>query len=256
MNDYYIMLNMTTPLNIIPLRAEPSHRSEMVSQVLFGEELFVLEKKGDFTKIRMKETSYEGWVQQTQVCPFTLQGTFLHEKIVGLEEVCVVHGNLKNLLLHGTKIKAPEIQIGKKVFHIEGELREPTLADFDTEFCRLVDYYLHSPYMWGGRSRFGIDCSGFTQACYAHFGVLLKRDAYQQAEMGITVDFLTEIKPGDLAFFDNEQGRITHVGIMIDSQTIAHASGRVRIDKMDQEGIFCQDEDRYTHKLRIVKRCF
>lgn len=110
--------------------------------------------------------------------------------------------------------------------------------------------------MWGGRSRYGIDCSGFSQLVYKHFGISLLRDAYQQAESGQTVDFLSEILPGDLAFFDNEAGRITHVGVMIDYETIIHAAGRVRVDKMDNQGIFNADLNRYTHNLRIVKRYF
>jgi cell wall-associated NlpC family hydrolase len=91
---------------------------------------------------------------------------------------------------------------------------------------------------------------------YRHFGIQLKRDAYQQADAGRTVDFLSEIKPGDLAFFDNEEGRITHVGIMVDGETIVHASGEVRVDKMDQQGIYNQEAGRYSHRLRIVKRYF
>lgn len=110
--------------------------------------------------------------------------------------------------------------------------------------------------MWGGRSNAGIDCSGFSQVVYKHFGISLLRDAYQQAESGKAIDFLTEIRAGDLAFFDNEAGRITHVGIMIDHETIIHAAGRVRVDKMDNEGIFNLDINKYTHRLRIVKRYF
>ena len=249
------MEKVTTPLSIIPLRAEPSHRSEMVSQVLFGEELAVLLKEKDFVKVRMEETAYEGWVQQSQLVP-VLNHSFSSQHIVGLDDVYVTDGKQMRTLLHTTPVSTTGIQIGNTSFHIEGMLREPCLADFDTEFYRLIDHYLGSPYMWGGRSIFGIDCSGFSQACYAHFGIFLKRDAYQQADMGSTVDFITQIKPGDLAFFDNEQGKITHVGIMVDKQTIVHASGQVRIDKMDQQGIFREDEDRYTHKLRIVKRYF
>ena len=110
------------------------------------------------------------------------------------------------------------------------------------------------PYLWGGRSPFGIDCSGFMQSVYACIGVKLKRDAYQQAEMGSTIAFLQETKAGDLAFFDNEEGKITHVGMMLDNHTIIHASGKVRVDTIDSYGILNADDHQYSHTLRIIKR--
>ena len=85
-------------------------------------------------------------------------------------------------------------------------------------------------------------------------GIKLKRDASQQAEQGVIVGFLQEGKCGDLAFFDNEEGRITHVGILMDAETIIHASGRVRIDKVDTAGIMSSDTGERTHHLRIIKR--
>ena len=114
--------------------------------------------------------------------------------------------------------------------------------------------YLNTPYLWGGKSTLGIDCSGFTQQVYKLLGIKLMRDASEQAEQGVIIDFLQEVKSGDLAFFDNEDGRITHVGILLDSETIIHASGRVRIDKIDTAGIMSSDTGDRTHHLRIIKR--
>lgn len=242
-------------LSIVPLRLEASHRSEMVSQVLFGENFEILEQGTDFTRIRLSETKYEGWIQNNQFDTIILSGV-KRNTIVDIAGAQAISESKVVHLLHGTVISGSTITIGEEHYTIEGVLRNTTLADFKTEFPKLIQYYKNSPYMWGGRSIFGIDCSGFSQVIYRHFGISLLRDAYQQAESGTTVDFLTEIKPGDLAFFDNEKGRITHVGVMIDNETIIHASGRIRIDKMDSQGIFNSELNRYTHNLRIVKRYF
>ena len=113
--------------------------------------------------------------------------------------------------------------------------------------------YLNAPYLWGGRSPLGIDCSGFTQMVYRLQGVDLPRDAYQQAEVGTTLSFVEESEAGDLAFFDNNEERITHVGIILENNHIIHASGKVRIDRIDQQGIFNKELGTHTHKLRLIK---
>jgi len=114
--------------------------------------------------------------------------------------------------------------------------------------------YLNSPYLWGGRTPFGIDCSGFSQMVYRLNGVDLPRDAHEQAEVGTTLSFVEESESGDLAFFDNNEGKIIHVGIILDSNSIIHASGKVRVDKIDQQGIFNQNSGIHTHKLRLIKK--
>ena len=113
--------------------------------------------------------------------------------------------------------------------------------------------YLNAPYLWGGRSPLGIDCSGFTQMVYRLQGINLPRDAYQQAHIGTTLSFVDESEPGDLAFFDNKDGEIVHVGIILEENHIIHASGKVRIDRIDQQGIFNSEIGSHTHKLRLIK---
>ena len=114
--------------------------------------------------------------------------------------------------------------------------------------------YLNAPYLWGGRSPLGIDCSGFTQMVYRLQGINLPRDAYQQAEVGTTAATLEVSEAGDLAFFENDDGKIVHVGIIMENNYIIHASGKVRIDKIDQQGILNSETKEYTHKLRLIKR--
>lgn len=250
------MKTHTTSLNIIPLRAEPSHRSEQVTQVLFGEPLLLLETEGEFAKVQMTDTGYEGWVQSIQLVEREDVAEDAESYIVGLEPVFVSDGAKKSPLYHTTPILNRRLSFDGQFVEIEGALRKATLGDFISEFPQLVDHYLRTPYLWGGRSVAGIDCSGLSQVFLAHFGVQIKRDAYQQAESGVLVNFLAEAKAGDLAFFDNAQGRITHVGIMMDPETIIHAAGEVRIDRIDQHGIYHSGLQKYTHQLRIIKRYF
>lgn len=250
-------------LSVVPLRSDPAHRSEMVNQLLFGECFEILEDGKDWVYIRMLDNDYEGWLQvgQFMLCneSFNPQVGAAYD-VVGSVGATAMRQDKKIQLLAGTKLPSyllvKDQQPQDWDYEVSGDICPATISDFKTEFLRFVRFYNYSPYLWGGRSQYGIDCSGLTQAIFAQFGIQLPRDAYQQAEQGTTVDFATEIKTGDLAFFDNEEGRITHVGVMLDGERIFHASASARIDRMDSEGIFRQDWNRYTHKLRIVKRYF
>ncbi len=241
-------------LSIIPLRAEPSHRSEQVSQLLFGEYFTVLEEREEWIMIKGADPAYEGWIQRGQ---FALIDESASEfEIVHVDGATAQIGSQNPFpLLHGCVVpRADELVLNGELCRIEGSFRQPTLHDFDVEFPKLINYYLGAPYLWGGRSRFGVDCSGLMQLIYRHFAISLHRDASDQATQGEIVDFLQEAKTGDLAFFDNEEGRITHVGILLNKETILHASAHVRIDRIDTTGIYHSQHQSYTHRLRIIKR--
>ena len=248
-------------LALVPLRSEQAHRSEMVSQVLFGEIFEILDTQTDWTAIRMSETNYEGWIQNGQfivVDPVEIEYYFAGvPSLVGREGGLLFNDENQLHLCHGTKLylnAANRFTLGELNLTYQGSVNLFSRSDFETEVAALATSYKDTPYLWGGRSQWGIDCSGFSQLIYSCFGINLPRDAYQQAEIGETVDFISEIKMGDLAYFDNADGRITHVGIMLDRDTIIHASAKVRIDRMDNEGIFNRDLNKYSHKLRILKR--
>jgi gamma-D-glutamyl-L-lysine dipeptidyl-peptidase len=243
----------------VPMRADAAHRSEMVSQLLFGELALVLDTTRDFLRVRSVYDGYEGWCQTTQLATVPdfmativskdLGGDYTNTVKVNGTEMLVPFGSSLGLFMHG------KLKLDKYSFEYIGTPAVPNQALFIPDYiAHIAKTFLNAPYLWGGRSVFGIDCSGFTQQVFRFFNMVLPRDAYQQAAFGEVVGFLQEVICGDLAFFDNDEGRITHVGILLDSQYIIHASGKVRIDLIDNMGILNRDTGERTHKLRIVKR--
>jgi cell wall-associated NlpC family hydrolase len=244
-----------------PLRKEDAHRSEMVSQLLFGETAEVLEETKTFTKLRCLYDGYEGWCQNTQLTTVseeqlqqnTEQLTASWDTVIEFngQPMHLPLGSSLGLLIDG------KAQIGPYSFSYEGTPFDPSTAIVSGDALKERAWqYLNTPYLWGGRSVFGIDCSGFVQQVFRFFQQPLLRDAYQQATTGEVVGFLQEAICGDLAYFDNEEGRITHVGILLNSDTIIHSSGKVRVDKVDSMGIISSDTGERTHKLRIIKSNF
>lgn len=250
-------------LSLVPIRTEPSDRSEMCSQLLFGDHFTILESTEKWVRILTAYDEYEGWIDHKQFEKIE-QAAFvaLHDlnTILGLE---ISHRIIKTSSLEPLNLIAGSnipgtldnfFYLRDTRYKLECNTIKPSKDNFRSSILDAALFYLNAPYLWGGKSVFGIDCSGFTQMVFRQFGIKLKRDAYQQAEQGDLVGFLQEARAGDLAFFDNEEGRITHVGIMLDNERIIHASGRVKIDAIDNQGIYSNELNRYTHKLRIVKR--
>jgi cell wall-associated NlpC family hydrolase len=244
-----------------PLRKDAAHRSEMVSQLLFGEIAEVLEEEKLFVKLRCLYDNYEGWCQLSQLslieeAQVKQAGNELSDDwttliTVNNDPMHISMGSSLGILQNG------KMQVGKFEIAYGKEVWSPSSATVSEEALKARAYqYLNTPYLWGGRSVFGIDCSGFVQQVFRFFNKSLPRDAYQQAGEGEVVGFLQEAKCGDLAYFDNEEGRITHVGMLLNSDTIIHSSGKVRVDKIDNMGIISSDTGERTHKLRIIKRYF
>ena len=228
-------------VSVAPLRAENSHQSEMVSQLLYGEKVEIIEENGSFSKIKMDFDDYEGWVDAKQISKIPEEDFVQKTAQILTEDFKVFNFKEGKILLSiGSEIVSDE----------EQTLREATGKSLSDTAQR----FLNVPYLWSGRSFFGIDCSGFTQLVFKVHGIKLPRDAYQQAELGNVLDFVEESEPGDLAFFENQEGKISHVGIMLEDQKIIHAYGKVRIDLLDSTGIFNKDLGKHTHKLRFVKR--
>jgi gamma-D-glutamyl-L-lysine dipeptidyl-peptidase len=239
----------------VPLRAEPSSKTEMVSQLLFGETYRVIGEEKSWFQIVTDNDNYQGWINENHFAAITEN----ENETVLLQSVCgeIASNNEKIYLPMGAVLKQNEeglVMYRGRGWKLEGAVRPQPIKPNRDMLVGDSMQWTNAPYLWGGRTVWGTDCSGFTQVVYSLNGIQLPRDAYQQATKGETLSFLDETEPGDLAFFDNEDGKIVHVGILLDSRRIIHAGGCVRVDKIDQQGIFNVDTGRYTHHLRLIKK--
>jgi cell wall-associated NlpC family hydrolase len=245
---------------VSPLRSEPSHRTEMVTQLLFGECCEILDQPGrDWYRVRVKFDGYEGWCQPAHLVEVNEAEYETSALALTPEWVTALEYNGHPMMVpmgsHLTAMKNGRAKWRKNQVRHDREIWDAAAALTDAKSIRQLTYkFLNTPYLWGGKSVFGIDCSGFTQSVFKFLGMSLLRDAWQQAGQGEPVGFLEETQTGDLAFFDNEEGRITHVGILLNANEIIHASGKVRIDKIDNMGIVHSETFERTHHLRLIKR--
>lgn len=245
-------------LAIIPLRLEPSDKSEIVSQVLFGEHFEIVEQLKQWSRIKMQFDDYEGWVDSKQF-KIISESNYIQLS----EEAIILNGDLVDYITDHNNLLIP-IPLGASISFLSKNEINTTNYNFEgtkisgikpkAELIRTAFMYLNAPYLWGGKNPFGIDCSGFTQMVYKLNGYKLLRDASQQAKQGEALSFIEESEPGDLAFFDNDEGNIIHVGIMMEDNYIIHASGKVRIDRLDHLGIYNVETNKHTHKLRVIKK--
>jgi cell wall-associated NlpC family hydrolase len=245
-------------LAIVPVRSEPSDRSEIVTQLLFGEHIEILERQNQWAKIKIQFDDYVGWVDSKQYQPISEANyNQLSNESIILNADLIDYITAPNNLLLPIPLGASlsflnNSEINTSNFDFEGTKTsgiKPKSALINTAFM-----YLNAPYLWGGKTPFGIDCSGFTQMVYKLNGYKIHRDASQQALEGEPLSFIEESEVGDLAFFDNEEGKIIHVGIIMDNNYIIHASGKVRIDRLDHLGIYNAELNKHTHNLRVIKK--
>ena len=241
------------PLSIVPLRAEPKNTSEQTSQLLYGEFFTILDLQKSWSKIQNEGDGYEGWINNKH---FQFIDKSIFQKLQATKKKYAVE--LVDFIWKDDVILFPT-PIGSLVSSAQTighrfEGKELVETKSKTKLVSTALLYLNSPYLWGGKSPFGIDCSGFVQCVYQLHGIQLPRDAYLQTTHGETLGFIDESEPGDLAFFDDQEGKITHVGIIMPDYHIIHAFGQVRIDRLDQTGIFNNSLNTHTHKLRVIKK--
>lgn len=248
-------------VSLAPMRALPSDKSEMVSQLLFGESVEILERRDNWHRVRCAWDDYSGWVDPKQLQRLTAsefeiatgQAAFSLALVEGLMAADHFVPVTMGAVLPG--FDGLRCHLGDQPYQFSGPAVQPGQAPQNSDsIVKIARKYLHAPYLWGGRSPFGIDCSGLTQMVFKIAGIKLLRDCSQQVAQGRPVDFMEQCQAGDLAFFDSGRGQISHVGIIFPGCYILHASGKVRLDKLDHFGIFNAELNRYSHQLRVVRR--
>ena len=231
MEKYYCSVSVS------PIRAEVSEKSEMTSQILYGETCEIIKTEGLYSKIKMDFDGYEGWVNSSVL---KKENSEISKNLVTQNYGVFDLPDGRNLLSLGS-----EVAFETENFVDNNNIRESLVES--------AKKFINVPYLWGGRSYFGIDCSALVQLVYKIHGIALPRDADKQAELGEARDFVEESEPGDLAFFEDETGFISHVGLVLSPFELIHASGKVRIDSLDFSGIYNAEKNKHTHKLRMVK---
>jgi cell wall-associated NlpC family hydrolase len=241
-------------LSVVPVRATADQASEQLSQLLYGDLYKITEYRKEWYKIRVTFDGTEGWIRKNQANPIPKEvykkNRAIKEPAHAADLIAFVSSNDGHLtpVLLGSVVQHSETLSQK----YEGELVRGKLDK--TQLVPTALQYLNAPYLWGGKTPFGIDCSGLAQMVYKINGLALPRNAVEQARIGEVLSFVEESSPGDLAFFDNEDGVITHVGIIMNNNHVVHAHGSVRIDRLDQTGIYNRELGAYTHRLRIIKK--
>lgn len=249
-------------LSIVPVRQAGSDRSEMITQLLFGDHYSILEYSVDrkWVKIKVHFDGYEGWIDfkqhyyisteyfdQINHSDYKITLDITSNILFKKQQLLIVMGSI--LPIASNELFKMEEQLA-----FNGKAKSLSLKR-NYEFLRQVARkYINAPYLWGGKTPFGIDCSGFTQQVFKICGHNIHRDARKQVFQGHKVESLEQSKPGDLAFFQNEEQRITHVGILLEDYEIIHASGKVKVDKLDEIGIFNSEANVHTHKLSDIRR--
>lgn len=241
-------------LSVVPVRILADNASEMLTQLLYGDHFKIIETRKHWTKIRIAFDNSEGWIGNSQYLGIS-QDQF---KAIEDNEIPKFSSDLVSFAGGKNEVLIP-ILMGSSISNSQliSHVFEGAYLNGAGQKSNLVPtamYYLNAPFLWGGKTPFGIDDGGLSQMVYRINGYRLPRHAAEQSKEGESLSFIEESEPGDLAFFDNKEGNINHVGIIMKDNFIIHAHGKVRVDRLDHTGIFNTDEGRYSHSLRVIKK--
>lgn len=255
------MIYSICSLSVVPVRAGRKYKSEMITQLLFGEVVECWEKKGDWTKIRCLWDHQIGWVPTNQLTQITEEEANRYQTTYAccmeLAQPAIAADHFLPLTMGASLpcFDGMRFEIAGTSYSFSGQVIDPQAIQSSIDLLiKLARRYLYAPELEGGRSPFGIDSTGLIQVLFKMLGMSMPRDAYLQARKGDNIDFYEQATVGDLVFFQDKNGHIDHVGLICEKDKILHTYGQVRIDKIDHFGIYNMDLKKYTHKLRVIKR--